>query len=363
MNLKTAAAILLIFSLLAGCSNKYQQYVANYTFTAENGVPDFSRLDYWAAHPDKKDPSDSVPEPLRQNYHQDTSVDVFFIYPTTYTDRKKMLGPNGPVDDALLDARTDYTTILLQASIFNEAGRIFSPRYRQANLAAYFPKTAADSSAAIAAFELAYQDVKTAFLYYLQHNNNGHPIIIASHSQGTTHAKRLLKELFDGKPLEKQLVAAYIIGIAVEPDAFTSLKPCTSADQTGCIISWRTYRKDYKPGFVLNEKFTAIVTNPLTWDSNVPDAGRELNKGGILLNFNKIAKNTADASVNGGVLWINKPRFPGSSFYRSKNYHVGDLNLFYLNIRENVALRVAAYRKKRSCRATGPTKYTPRYRT
>jgi len=47
-------------------------------------------------------------------------------------------------------------------------------------------------------------------------------------------------------------------------------------------------------------------------------------------------------------------------FIRPKNYHIGDLNLFYLNIRENAALRVAAYRKK-----NGPvelqdlTKYTP----
>jgi hypothetical protein len=45
--------------------------------------------------------------------------------------------------------------------------------------------------------------VKTAFLYYLQHYNNGRPIIIASHSQGATHGKRLLKEFFDGKELQK----------------------------------------------------------------------------------------------------------------------------------------------------------------
>jgi len=48
-----------------------------------------------------------VPEPLRKNYHPDTMVDVFFIYPTTYIDRKKALGPYGPVDNAGLDARTD----------------------------------------------------------------------------------------------------------------------------------------------------------------------------------------------------------------------------------------------------------------
>jgi len=346
MKVKRPLIIFIICALLAGCSNKYQRYVSNYTFTADKGVPDYSNLDYWAAHPYKKDPSDSVPRPLRNNYHPDTTVDVFFIYPTTYTDRQKLLGDNGPVDNAELNAKTDYSTILLQASIFNEAGRIFSPRYRQANLAAYFALNAADSAAAITEFELAYHDVKTAFLYYLQHNNNGHPIIIASHSQGTTHAKRLLKELFDGKPLQQQLVAAYLIGMAVEPDLLTSIKPCTTPDQTGCVISWRTYLKTYTPEFILNERFTAIVTNPITWDAAQPNADRSLNKGGILLNFNKLAQHPADAIVHDGVLWTDRPHFPGSIFYKAKNYHVGDLNLYYINIRENAALRVAAFRKK-----------------
>jgi len=56
--------------------------------------------------------------------------------------------------------------------------------------------------------ELAYQDVKTAFEYYLKNWNQDRPIIIASHSQGSVHAQRLLKEFFEDKPLAKQLVAA-----------------------------------------------------------------------------------------------------------------------------------------------------------
>ena len=63
----------------------------------------------------------------------------------------------------------------------------------------------------IQAFELAYQDVKKAFEYYLEHYNNGRPIIIASHSKGSTHTIRLLKEFFDGKQLKEKLVMAYLI--------------------------------------------------------------------------------------------------------------------------------------------------------
>jgi len=180
--------------ILASCSNKYQQHIKEYTFHAADGKPGYSDLNYWAAHPYKHDAADSVPKPLRKNYRPDSTVDVFFIHPTTYTDKEKKSGWNAAIDNDTLNAKTDYTSILFQASIFNEAGRVFAPRYRQANYYSYFPQTKEDSLQAIQAFELAYADIKAAFEYYLKHWNNGRPIIIASHSQGTTHAKRLLKD-------------------------------------------------------------------------------------------------------------------------------------------------------------------------
>ena len=38
-----------------------------------------------------------------------------------------------------------------------------------------------------------------------------------------------------------------------------------------------------------------------------------------------------------------KPRVRGSRLVNIKNYHIGDYNLFYMNIRENVKQRVQAY--------------------
>ncbi len=343
---KRFIAVIIICLLITSCSNKYQQFTSNYTFTTPAGTPDYSRLDHWAAHPVKWDPSDSIPLPLREGFRPDTSVDIFFIHPTTYTDKKSLLGLNAPVDNAELNAKTDYSTILFQASIFNEAGRVYSPRYRQANLSCYFPVTAEDTLQALAAFELAYQDVKAAFLYYLQHNNNGRPIVIAAHSQGTTHAKRLLKELFDGTELQKKLVVAYLVGMPLEPDYFSSIKPCNTPGQTGCACSWRTFKEGYEPDYVMNEKFVSIVTNPITWDAQIPNANRLLNKGGLLLNFNKLVKNVSNAKISGGVLWTDKPHFLGNVFLTTKNYHIADMNLFYLGIRENVKQRIAAYEKK-----------------
>lgn len=346
MNQKWQLLFFGISLLMASCSNHYQKFESNYTFRDAAGTPDYSNLDYWAAHPYKHDPSDSIPSPLRKKYQPDSAVDVFFIHPTTYTDKERSLGWNATLDNPGINAKTDYTTILFQASVFNEAGRIFSPRYRQANLQAYFPESKEDTAQALAAFDLAYEDVKNAFIYYLEHYNNGRPIIIASHSQGTTHAKRLLKEFFDGKELQNRLVVAYLVGIPVEPDYFQSIPPCNTPGQTGCLCSWRTFKEGYKPAYVQREKFTAIVTNPITWDAGKPEADRYANPGGFLLNFNRLIKTVVNAKVSNGVLWTEKPHFLGNFLLKTNNYHVADINLYYMSIRKNAKERSEAFLKK-----------------
>lgn len=344
--MKYTGFVCLCIVLMLACNNGYHKYVSNYSLPETISTPDYSRMEYWAAHPYKKDPSDSIPKPLRKLYQPDSTIDVFFLHPTTYTDYARPLGWNAPIYNTALAAKTDYSTILFQASIFNEAGRIFAPRYRQANLGAYFPVSAADTAAALQAFELAYADVKAAFSYYLQNYNKGRPIIIAAHSQGTTHGKRLVKEFFDGTALQEKLVAAYLVGIPVEENWFTTIKACTTAAETGCVLSWRTFKEGYKPAYVLNEKEKVMVTNPLTWSNNDTLAGRKENKGGVVTNFNSLVKKVAAANNAGAVIWTHKPRFFGNIFFTTKNYHIGDYNLYYLSVRENVKERVSAYKRK-----------------
>ena len=303
-------------------------------------TPDYSNLDTWAAHPWKHDPADSVPQPFLKDFIADSAVDVFFIHPTTYLDKGLPFGWNAPVDDDAINKKTDYTTILDQASIFIIAGRVFAPRYRQAHIDAYYTS---DTVTARSALNEAYGDVKAAFEYYMLHYNNGRPIIIASHSQGTTHAKQLLKDFFDGKPLQQKLVAAYIVGIPVEPDWFTSIPPCAKPGQTGCFCTWRTLQTGYLTPFVEKEQFTAVVTNPLTWDAEKPESGRENNEGAILRDFNKVFTHVAGATIHGGVLWTDKPHFFGSFMYTTKNYHIADYNFYYTSVRNNARQRVKAY--------------------
>ena len=338
----------LVFTILmSSCSNSYQKLATNYHIQANSNGPNYGDLTNWSAHPAIKDPSDSVPAPLLASYQPDTTVDVFFIHPTTYLGTKKPFGYNADITDGYLAAKTDYSPVLYQGSLFNVAGRVFAPRYRQAHISAYYPVTATDTALAIAAFELAYQDVKAAFEYYLTHENKGRPIIIASHSQGTTHGIKLVKEFFDGTPLQKQLVAAYLVGIPVNPNLYTSIKPCDTPNQTGCICSWRTYKEGYMPPFVSKEKFDAIVTNPLTFTKSIPNASWSANKGGILTNFNKLAKGVAEAKVADRILWTARPKIFGSFLVKNPNYHIGDYNLYYINVRENVIVRMKAFESEK----------------
>jgi hypothetical protein len=332
-----------LITAASSCSKKNFSQQSAYQFKSESGIPDYHNLYYWAAHPFKWDPSDSIPKPLRKNEQRDSVADVFFIHPTTFSDKESKL-PNAPIDDANINSKTDYSPILYQASAFNQECRVFAPRYRQAHYGNYFTE---DTARANRAFELAYQDVKAAFEVYLQQYNDGRPIVIASHSQGTNHAMRLLKEFFDGKPLQNKLIAAYLAGMPLPDNYVSNIPACKDANGTGCVMSWRTYNKGFEgSAFVQKETFKAVVTNPINWTTTETFAPASENKGAVLTKFNKIKTGITDAQVHKNILWSSKPKMFGSFLLKNKNYHIGDINLFYVNIRENLHNRIGMYWKR-----------------
>jgi len=296
---------------------------------------DYNNLNYWAAHPDKRDNADKIPGtelPAKKNLE----ADVFFIHPTIYSEKKDKLPWNPSIDDQELNKKVDNSTILFQASAFNAAGRVFAPRYRQAHIRSY---STADTASAKQAFALAYADVKRAFEHYLKYYNHGRPFIIASHSQGTTHAGPLIREFIDGTSLQRQLVAAYLIGLPVTKTYFKRIRPCLNPDDLNCSISWRTFKYDFVPeDRPLGDSI--LVTNPLSWKIDTTYVDKSQNQGAVLRNFDKILPKRVDAKVHNGILWANKPRFPWSFLFRRKNYHIADINFYYMDIRENAKVRV-----------------------
>jgi hypothetical protein len=334
---------ILLFILVGACRSAKPSGAFNeYT---PPPAPDYAQSNNWVAHPDRQDMADEVPCPNLQNRQSSAAADVFFLYPTTYTGAiQSQKNWNADVGDAATNLKTEEGTIRFQASIFNEAGRIYAPRYRQAHLDAFFTR---DKASAKQALDLAYTDVKAAFEYYLKHWNHGRPIIIAGHSQGAFHAMHLLRDYVENQPLQQQLVVAYLAGWPVDSGFFQQIEPCETPEQTGCFCSWRTWERKNGLKVFANAPTSVICTNPINWrntEGAYAPAGD--NKGGVVRPFCAIYPELTDAQVYHGYVLCRKPHFQGSALVRIHNYHPGDFNLYYMNVRENAYLRVMQFLKK-----------------
>lgn len=191
-----------------------------------NAQTDYSQLTNWYFHPDKliniveiydldiavidKNLNvDSIIE-IENNAGIDTGVDVFWVHPTQLTSIPPF-PTSVPLDDQ--PSSTISATILAQGSLLAKYGRFFAPRYRQASPSSFLGGSFSDQERATALIE-TYSDIKAAFLYYLEHYNNGNKIILAGHSQGSYLLGMLLRDLFDNNPdLRAQLVTAALGGM------------------------------------------------------------------------------------------------------------------------------------------------------
>lgn len=332
---------LLILLFLCSCSSGIHQITTPFADSPIPPSPTYNLEQHWAALPGKRDAADSIPKKSTLKDEQALAkADVFFIYPTIFTEKpENQYQWNADVNDQVLNQSIQQSTILYQATVFNGSCRVYAPYYRQAHLYSFYTPQEENGRKAL---ELAYQDVRLAFQYYLDHYNQGRPIVIASHSQGSYHGMRLLKEFFDGKDLARQLVFAYLIGRAIPADAFDHIKTCSSEDETGAWASWNTFAFDYKPSSYDKYYPKALSVNPLIWNASETFAAKSLNKGGVGLNFT-LTPEMADAQNHQNLLWTHKPYVKGRFWVHTKVWHRADINLFYVNIRENVALRIQKF--------------------
>ncbi len=305
-------------------------------------APNYADEFYWSALPWREDSPDSIPDAKFKDRQASAIVDVFYVHPTTIN--KNYEKWNQDLSEKKQNKKVDNLPVKLQASVFNGSTRVFAPRYRQANYEAFLGLGTPNSNQALA---LAYSDVKTAFLYYLENWNEGRPFIIAGHSQGTFHEITLVKELIDTTELLDQMVAAYLVGMPIKIDDFNNCEPCRNADETNCFVSWNTVKRKSYPK-LYDEYFKgAVCQNPLSWKLNESYIDEKNHKGLVPRDLKLVGENQFGAEVHDGVLWVDPVNIPGIPFSKLvKNWHIGDYNLFYANVRENVNLRVANFLKK-----------------
>ena len=299
-------------------------------------IADYSDTSSWVILPSKENN-------LHAEYIIDSSLlsyaDVFYIYPTVFTDKKNEQW-NISIEDTEQRKKVKRVT-KFQGSAWAEAGRMFVPYYSQANLRSYSELEFGGRKALLK----AYKDIKDAFSFYLEHYNNGRPIIIAGHSQGSTHGMLLLKDFFDGKALQNQLICAYLPGIGLATDEFKSISLLSKPDAVGGFVTWNTFKRRYKTKKYKNWYQGKAVINPVTWNAQ-KFASRAQHKG-FLFWDNKMYENSFKTNLVDGAIWISLPHVPFRSFALTiDDYHIGDVNLFWKDIQINAKIRVKAHIEK-----------------
>jgi hypothetical protein len=192
-------------------------------------------------------------------------VDCFYVYPTVSHDRG--------LNSDLVPGLEEQVTAQVQFGRFGTVCRTFAPIYRQVTLTA-LPRALAGQDMT-ASFDLAYGDVLAAWRDFLAHRSQDRPFVLIGHSQGSVHLLRLLQNEIDGKPIAKRMLSAILLGWPVEvPEgkrvggSLKSTPLCTSVGQTGCVITYMSFREASPPpnpsflGRAAHPGMTAGCTNP-----------------------------------------------------------------------------------------------------
>jgi DUF3089 family protein len=194
-------------------------------------------------------------------------IDCFYVYPTVSTDPT-------PMSDMVADD-AERNVIRQQFARFGSVCRLFAPMYRQVTLAGLRTMLAGGGGGAALSRGPQYNDVRDAWRYYLEHDNRGRGVVLVGHSQGSFVLTELIRQEIDGKPLQSRLVSALLLGATLAVPrgkdvggSFQSISLCRSTSQTGCVVTYVSFRSNVPPpantrfGRVAGGEMVAACTNP-----------------------------------------------------------------------------------------------------
>jgi len=288
-------------------------------------------------------------------------VDTFYIYSTVF------MGVNeGDPDYATLDNAEMLDGIKIEhaikSSVFEESTNLFIPLYRQSGLKHAAEVFLKDGTIEAALTGTPYTDITAALDYYFENYNNGRPFVIAGHSQGSAILRLVLKKYFKKHPnYYQRMVAAYAIGYSITSDdleANPHMKFATSESDAGVILSWHAEgpKNVEANGPIPNVAIrkNGISINPLNWKRDETYAPASMNLGSLVMDESgatEIRDIDADAQVNiaRGTVVTNAKAIPNemTELAGPQCYHQDDYSIFYNNIKDNVAKRIAAYKNQR----------------
>ena len=282
----------------------------------------------------------------------DCAVDVFYIAPTCVWDWTYGSGmPCHYMDVADSAQRAAVASSdLLACRLFGGSCRFLAPYYRQITMDSWFePADEIERR-----YSLAHADVVSAFSYYMEHRNAGRPFILAGHSQGAKAVVELLKHTLTAAQRER-MVAAYVFGFSVseaELSAYPALRPATGADDTGVVICYNSVSHvgAESPLFAGN----ALCINPLNWRTDTTYAPAAENVGSVFFSADGRAdtlRHTVGARMDLRTRTLVIDGLRDDDYYIPSiaelfprgNYHVQEINLYFLNLQANLRRRIEAF--------------------
>jgi hypothetical protein len=209
-------------------------------------------------------------------------IDCFYVYPTVSLDT------SGNSD--MTAGPEELNVIRQQFARFGSQCRTFAPLYRQVTLPALRAMIGGQPMTVDRA--LGYNDVLAAWNHYLAHDNGGRGVVLIGHSQGAGVLTQLIRSEIDGKPIQSRVVSALLLGsnVAVPKGkdvggAFQHMPLCRAASQTGCIVSYVSFRSNVPPP--ANSRFgrvgegqSAACTNPAALGGGEGELHAYLGAGG-----------------------------------------------------------------------------------
>lgn len=277
-------------------------------------------------------------------------ADIFFICPSVYS------GDENSYNMSLQDTETKESfvgAINMEKNIYDdEETRFFAPYYKQIGLNVY--EMTPDKREPY--LEIAYQDIKESFLYYLEHYNHDTPIVLAGFSQGADMCLRLLKDVFDDSSLQELLVACYAIGWQItdeDLENYPQLKMAQNETDTGVIISFNSEAESIDDSLMIPKGTKTYAINPLNWRTDSTFADRSLNQGACFTDYEGNILEELPALTGAyidekrgalKVTDVSAEEYPaGLSIFKDGIYHLYDYQFFYRNLQENVDKRIDSY--------------------
>jgi hypothetical protein len=197
-------------------------------------------------------------------------IDCFYVYPTVSTDAT-------PTSDMSQDP-AEKNVVLQQFARFASKCRAFAPMYRQITLRGLQTALATNADPlTLFSKGVQYDDVRDAWQHYLKNDNQGRGVVLIGHSQGAFILQALVANEIDGKPVQKQLVGAYILGATfLTPKGkdvggqFKQIPLCKKPGQIGCVVNYSAFRATVPPpgntlfGHSADPAMAGNCTNPAT---------------------------------------------------------------------------------------------------